>query len=72
MKPPGIKREKWHDRPRSERLANAFYPGLADKETQAEMAAIAKGENKRAPQAQTLLPNATRGALSPLGGKAKR
>jgi hypothetical protein len=59
----------WWSRPRSERLANVFFPGQSDPETRAEMDRIAAGERKKPPRPDPLIPDSKRGAQSPLGGK---
>lgn len=64
-----LKRDKWHDRPRSSRLANVMFPHLADKETRAEMEGFARNEGKRLPDPK-LLKDPERGSISPLGGTA--
>jgi hypothetical protein len=60
----------WWDRPRSERLASVWYPQHASAEVRAEMARIAASEGKRPPAGPALIPDAKRGACSPLGGLA--
>jgi hypothetical protein len=43
-----MRQEKWHDRPRMERLANVLYAHLAPPEVQREMLETAEVEGKRA------------------------
>ena len=42
-----MRQEKWHDRPRLERLAQVLYPHLADQATQKEMLDSAAVEQKQ-------------------------
>ena len=67
-----MKEIAWHDQPRQSRLAAVTYPHLASEETQKEMAALARGEGKRAPGAPKLLADRERGCVSPLGGAQRR
>jgi len=59
----------WQQRSRFSKLANVLYPSAA---TEAEMASLAKAEGKRAPSKATLLSDAARGSLSPLGGAVQQ
>ena len=65
------KRETWHQRPKSSRLANIMYPGHAEAAVRQEMNGLAWNERKRGPQAPTLLSDQKRGAVSRLGGVAQ-
>jgi hypothetical protein len=47
---------EWFKRPRLSRLACVMYPHLTDQNTRDQMAALAKNEGKRPPQAPNLLP----------------
>lgn len=60
----------WSKRDRFSKLANVCYSNLADKATQGEMAELLAKEGK-AFKPPTLLANASRGNVSPLGGSAK-
>jgi hypothetical protein len=60
----------WWGRARSERLASVWYSQHASAEVREEMARIAASEGKRPPAGPTLIPDAKRGAVSPLGGLA--
>ena len=66
-----MKPRTWDQRTRTEKHASVLWSGQTDKDTQSEMAAIAKGEKKQAPAKQPLLSDQERGACSPLGGRAK-
>jgi hypothetical protein len=61
----------WSSRTRLSKLASVLYPGLADEDTRRQMTELARGEGKRPPAQQPLLSDAERGAVSPLGGRAK-
>jgi len=63
--------DEWDQRSKQSKLASVLYPGLTTEKTRAEMQDRAKGEGKRPPAATPLLDHVTRGALSPLGGRAK-
>jgi hypothetical protein len=64
------KRETWHQRPRSSRLANVLYPSHADAAVRQEMSMLAGNERKKPPQGPKLLGDRERGACSQLGGQA--
>jgi hypothetical protein len=66
-----IKTLDWSKRPRMEKLAAAMFPGHATPETQALMSRLAAAGRERPPQKPNLLPDAKRGACSPLGGLVK-
>ena len=61
----------WHSRPRISRLANVLFADRADADTRKQMNQLAANERKRGPQGAKLLADHERGAMSPLGGKAK-
>jgi hypothetical protein len=61
----------WSKRDRFSKLASILYPGNASETTRNEMSKLAKNEAKRAPTPSPLLDHHSRGAVSPLGGKAK-
>jgi hypothetical protein len=63
--------DEWSRRDRFSKLASILYPGNASETTRAEMASLAKNEQKQPPKASALLDHAQRGALSPLDGRAK-
>ena len=44
-----MKPERWHDRPRMNRLASVMYPELADDAAKTDMAYYARQEGKRSP-----------------------
>ena len=62
---------EWKNLPRDSQRASILWPALSGRETQQTMAALT-GQGKRAPRASPLLSDATRGATSPLDGRAKR
>jgi hypothetical protein len=64
-------RNGWEDKSRGEKLAAVLYPNLTSESTRAEMAERAKSERKRAPTAGKLLPDHTRGPVSPLDGRMR-
>jgi hypothetical protein len=65
-----MKKLEWHQLSRTEQCANVLYPHLSDR--QGEMSRIAKAEGKRAPHQEPLLTHQQRGAVSPIGGVAKK
>jgi hypothetical protein len=42
-----LRNQTWHQLPRSSRLANLMYPGLADEQTKRNMLDVAQQEGKR-------------------------
>jgi hypothetical protein len=62
---------EWSRRDRFSKLASVLYPNLTSQTTRAEMAALAKNELKRSPQAGALLDDNARGCVSPLDGRAR-
>jgi hypothetical protein len=64
--------DDWQRKSRLEKLASVMYPNLATEGTRKQMAELARGEGKRAPGASKLLSSRERGAVSPLGGQARR
>ena len=65
-------RDDWHKRTRNQRLACVLYPNQTTEDTRRQMRELAGNELKRPPTATPLLSDKSRGALSPLGGEAKR
>jgi len=66
--------KRYHDfrnLPKQSRQASILYPSLVPKETRQAMAELTEA-GKRPPRASPLLSHATRGATSPLDGRAKR
>ena len=62
---------EWDQRSRFSKLASVLYPGQATESTCKEMAELARNERKQPPKAGPLLEHHTRGAISPLDGRAK-
>ena len=62
----------WKDRTRNQKLAAVLYPNQTSEETRRQMAELSVTELKKPPTATPLLPDHKRGAVSPLGGEAKR
>jgi hypothetical protein len=62
---------EWDQRTRFSKLASILYPGHASQATRDQMAERARNEGKRPPKAGELLEHHTRGAISPLDGRAK-
>jgi hypothetical protein len=62
----------WKDKTRSEKLASVLYPSLTSEETRRQMRELSALELKKSPTATPLLSNQKRGAVSPLGGQAKK
>jgi hypothetical protein len=63
---------RWGDRTRSQKLAAVLYPAHVSAFVRSEMATLSANERKPPPQAPKLLSDRTRGAVSPLGGTARR
>ena len=66
--------QRYHDfrnLPKQSRQASILYPSLVPKETRQAMAELTEA-GKKSPKASPLLSDATRGATSPLDGRAKR
>jgi hypothetical protein len=66
-----LKKQSFKELPRHSQLSAVLYPAQVDEETRAEMAALAKGEGKKPPFQEQLLPDQQRGAVSPLDGRAR-
>ena len=64
--------DDWKDRTRNQKLACVLYPNQTTEGTRQRMRELAGNELKRPPSASPILPDHKRGALSPLGGEAKR
>jgi hypothetical protein len=60
--------QDWFKYTRFERLAQVIYPRHAQEGTRRVMNQLAAGERSKPPTPDPLLPDATRGAVSPLGG----
>jgi hypothetical protein len=63
---------EWDKLTRASKLASIMFPHLAPTNIQREMQRISAGEGKKAPAPSPLLSDQTRGATSPLDGRAKR
>jgi hypothetical protein len=63
--------QPWAAKTREAKLASVLYPGNASTQTQRDMARLAKREGKRAPGGSALLEHSSRGATSPLDGRAR-
>jgi hypothetical protein len=66
-----MKPEKWHDRPRLERLAHVMYPHLSDPETQRQMMETAAVEGKQAGMQRRIDAGAQQKPKSWWGSEAK-
>ena len=62
----------WERKSKAEKLASVLYPDLAGQRSQQQMQEIARAFGRKPPQQQALLADKDRGAVSPLGGTAKR
>jgi hypothetical protein len=66
------KRKKgWAGLTRSQKLSSVLWPESLPPALRAEMAALSANERKRPPSGPKLLPDHTRGHVSPLGGQAQ-
>ena len=65
------KQYEWDRKSRSEKLSAVAWPHLTSETTRREMSEIAHGEKKKPPSPSPLLDHQTRGATSPLDGRAK-
>jgi hypothetical protein len=65
------KKRSWHQLNLGEQVSRVMYPSLAEPEMREEMEKIARANKKRPPKGPTLLSHDQRGAMSPLGGKAR-
>ena len=63
---------KWSERTQNQKLAAVLYPNQTTEDTRRQMRELSGNELKKPPTGQSLLPDHKRGALSPLGGEAKR
>jgi hypothetical protein len=57
---------------REEQAAAYLYPHLASDESRKEMASVARNDRKKPPSEPALLKDSERGAVSKLGGVAKK
>jgi hypothetical protein len=67
-----MKNRTWSNLTRTEKYGAILYPELIEEARRKEMEQISRGEKKLPPQKQALLSDAERGAVSQLGGTAKR
>ena len=66
-----LKQERWHDRPRIQRLAMTLYPNLAPPEVQKEMISLAGLEGKHK-QLEKRIKDGTEQVHNPWGLKKRR
>jgi len=67
-----IRKKGWAGLTRSQKLSSVLYPDRLPPDLRREMAALSANERKRPPSGPRLLPDATRGHVSPLGGQATK
>jgi hypothetical protein len=66
-----LKERKWRELTRQEQACAVLWPSQATPEIRKEMTEISVKNGKKAPYQEPLLSDQQRGAVSPLGGKAR-